>query len=179
MDLVMRWHAAEDFAQAGDAAPGVLEVAPRQLFHRDAQRLDHAQRFEVHQQRALEEHGVAVDDAASAAQLAALDLDVVAGPEFRRHAEAFQSRRGGGADACGDRGEVGSEPASLEHQLPAGLSFVQVQAAAAGDAPPDLDAVGRAVLEPHLVAEHLVQADESAGAKAQEADGLRAAPCVA
>ena len=53
-------------------------------------------------------------------------------------------------------------------QLPAHLAFVEIEAAAAGDAPPDVDAVARAVLEAHLVGEDLVQADERGGTEAQK-----------
>lgn len=82
--------------------------------------------------------------------------------------------RRGGADARRNRRQVGAERAPLERERPAELAFVQVQAAAAGDAAPDFDAVARAVLEPNFVAQHLVQADERGGPKAQEADRLRA-----
>jgi hypothetical protein len=101
------------------------------------------------------------------------------GAELRRHAEPAQAGGGCAADPRRGGGEVGAEAPPLEHQVPADLPLVEVQPAAAGDAPPDLDAVRPAVVEPHLVRQHLVHAHERARPEALEADRLRDPPRIA
>ena len=179
LDLVERRHAAESLAQRDHPAPRVVEVASSELVEWHFERLDHPRRIEVDQQRALEEKRPAVDQTAGAADLAPVHLDVVARAELGRHAQAPQPRRRSAADPRRDRREVRAEGPALQHQFPADLAFVQIQAAAAGDAAPDLDAAAAAVFETHLVAEDLVQANERRRAKAQETDRLRDAPGVA
>ena len=156
IDLLERRHASEQLAQGHDALARVFQVAPRELLHRDAQHVDHARGIEVDEQRPLEKKRRAVGDATRAAELSAVDFDVVAGTELSGDTEALQPRGGGAANARRSRCEIRAQGAAREHELPADLAFVQVQSAAARDAAADLDALARAVLQPHLVREHLV-----------------------
>ena len=115
----------------------------------------------------------AVGEAAGAADLAALDFDIVARPVAGRHAELLQAQRCGLADAPGHFGKVGQpERRPIEHQFPADLPLVEIEAAAAGDPAHGLDAVRPAVIELDLLTEILMDADQCRGAKAQEADGV-------
>ena len=144
-----------------------------ELFGRNFEASQHLRRIEIDQQRALIEDEVAFEKAASAADLSAVHFDVVARPVSRRHAQLLQAERGRLADASSDFGEV-SHPQSctVEYQLPANLSLVEIEAATAGDPPHRLDTVRLAVIELDLVTEELVNADQGGGAKAQEADGI-------
>ena len=101
---------------------------------------EHLRRIEIDQQCALIEDEVAVEETAGAADLAAVDFDIVARPVARRHAELLQAKRGRLADAPCDFGKVGRpQSRAIENEFPANLSLVEVEAAAAGDPPYRLD----------------------------------------
>ena len=60
----------------------------------------------------------------------------------------------------------------MKHQLPAQLSLIHVNGAAASDAARYANAVVLAMVEPDLPAERLVAADQRRRREAQEADGV-------
>ena len=136
---------AQDFAHGDDALRRRNRSRAWRAFPLGT--LRHASIFagiEVDQQRALIEDEVAVEEAAGAADLAAVDLDIVARPVARRHAELLQAERGGLADAPRHFGEIRQpERGAVEDQLPADLPLVEIEAAAAGDPAHGLDAVRR------------------------------------
>ena len=135
LDLGERGHAAQHLGERDHAPARIVEIAPRELVDRHLQHLDHARRIEVDEQRPLEEERRAVDQAAGAADLPAVHLDIVARTELGRHAQPLQPRGRRAADARRDCAQVGAQAAALERKLPADLALVEIQAAAAGDAP--------------------------------------------
>ena len=116
---------------------------------------------------------MAIEEAAGAADLAAIDFDVVARAVARRYAELVEAEGEGFADAFGHVREIAhAQGGAVEQQLPADLAFVEIKTAAAGDAAADLDAVGAAIVGLDLLAQELVHADQRRGAKSDEADGV-------
>ena len=82
--------------------------------------------LKVDQQRALIEDRVAVEEAAGAADLAAVDLDVVARPIVGIDAKPVQPRGRGFTDCLGEfRQRCDPERPAMEDELPAELAFVE------------------------------------------------------
>ena len=134
------------------------ELIPRlaSFSARNFEASQHLRRVEVDQQSALIEDEVAFEEAAGAADLAALDFDIVARPVAGRHAELLQAKRCRLADAPRHFGKVGQpERCPIEHQLPADLPLVEIEAATAGDPAHGLDAVRLAVIELDLLTEDI------------------------
>ena len=164
---------AEQLAHRDDALPGRGQLALGELFDRHLERGDHLRGIEIDEQRALVEQRGAIEEAAGAADLAPVDLDVVARPVARRHAELVEPERRRLADPPRRLVEIAqAEARAVEDQLPPDLALVEIETAAAGDAPADLDAAAAAMIDTDLVAQDLVHADQRRGAEAQEADGV-------
>ena len=139
---------AENLAHGDDALRRGIESAPGERSRRNVEAREHVGGIEVDQQGALKEDACSLGEAAGAADLAAVDLDVVARPVARRDAERLQAqllqpRRYSGS------ARQGREPQRrpIEDQFPAELAFVEVEGAAAGDAGARLDAMRVAIVE--------------------------------
>ena len=104
---------------------------------------------------------IAVEEAAGAADLAAIDFDIVARPIVRGHAECPKTERSRFANAPGHLGKVrDAQGRAIEDQFPADLTFVEIKPAAAGNPPHGFDAVRLAIVELELVTEILMDADK-------------------
>ena len=154
---------------------GPVEVALGELRRRDIEAGNHARRVHVYKNRALIDQAVAVEKAAGAAELAPTNLDVVARTESGADAESNgEASRDCTADCCADVCErFARQAAAREHQLPGDLALIQVDRAAAGDAPHESDVVGAHIVELHLAAQRLMAADEHSRPEAEESHGIR------
>ena len=147
LDRFDRWRRAEQLLQRHHPLRRRVERALGELGFRDFQRGGHFGRVHVHQHRALIEQRVLVEEAAGAADLAPVDLDVVARPVPGGDAELAQACGRSFADLARQLGErADPERLAVEDELPAELALVEIDRAAAGDAPDHADAVGAAIV---------------------------------
>jgi hypothetical protein len=172
--------AAQDLAHGDDALCRRIDGPLGKLLRRHIEASQHLSGVEVDEQRPLIENQITVEEAASAADLAAIDFDIVARPVVRRHAEFLQPKSSRLADAPGHLGEVhDSQGRAIEDKFPADLPIVEIEAAAAGNPTHRFDAVRVAVIELELMTEILMDADEGRRTKAQKPDRVGNLPLPA
>ena len=161
--------AVEKLGDGDDALRAAGLPALGQFGGGDVQKRRHLGAVHVVKRGALVEDRVAVEKAAGARDLAALDLDIVAGAVVRGDAEARQARRRRLADRLRDLAQRGKpQRVAVEHQFPAELALIQVKRAAAGHPPPDADSCGAAGVEVQFLTDRLMTANQNRGRKGQE-----------
>ena len=145
-----------------------------QLFARHVQRREHLLGAKVDQQRALIEDRVAIEESTGAADLAAVDFDVVARPILGIDAKPVQPRGRSFTHCLGEfRQRCDAERPAMKDELKSQLSFIHEQRASAGDAADGLNPVGGAIVEVKLARECLMAPDERRRPKLQETYRVR------
>ena len=134
----------------------------------------HRRQVEIDQRRALVHDDVIVEIAAGAADLLPIHDDVGRRAVFGGDAEGREAGRRRRANPRGHvrQGRHTDFP-PVADDLPAELALVQIDRAAAGNAPHDADAGLPAVIELQLPAQILVPADQRGRREAQEAHRVR------
>jgi len=179
LDLGRGRRAAKLPTQAGHPLLDRLHFLVLELFDGNTQAFEHGFHIEIGQQRPLEQKRTVAVGAAGAADLAATDLDVVAGTKRRRHPHPVECRDGRLAQFPEQRirGHHHVEKGLVAQDFPANLGFVEKQSPTAGDAAVHLDAVGPTVGQPHFLLDGLVKADQHGpGAELKEPQGIGGFP---